>query len=236
MPHRHHHGRRPEPPIPPTPPIPPEPPIDCEGAHSFRLGDFIDLFATGRRGRGGGWGKWQGSWGPFNFDFGDEGWSSGRSGRRARRMFESGELRLVLLKLISEQPRHGYDLIRAIEELTGGRYAPSPGVVYPTLTMLEEMGFIEQAGGEGARKPYQITDSGRSHLEENEDEADELIRRLEALSPSYNAEGGSPIWRAVRNLGVAIRHRLAQGEITEETKFELAALIDELAQKIERLK
>jgi DNA-binding PadR family transcriptional regulator len=211
--------------------MPPEPPIDCGGSHSFRLGDFIEMFATGRGGRG--WGRWQGNWGPFSFDAGDEGW--GGRGRRARRMFESGELRLVLLKLISEQPRHGYDLIRAIEELTGGRYAPSPGVVYPTLTMLEEMDFIEQAAGEGARKPYQITDAGRTHLEENEEEADELMRRLKALSPS-SSEGGSPIWRAMRNLGVAIRHRVQHGEITDETKFELAALIDELAQKIERLK
>jgi DNA-binding PadR family transcriptional regulator len=227
MPHRHHR-HHPEPPIPPVPPIPPEPPMGCEGGRSFRLGDFIEMFATGPRG-------WRGNWGPFHFDFGDEGWSGGR-GRRARRMFESGELRLVLLKLISEQPRHGYDLIRGIEELTGGRYAPSPGVVYPTLTMLEEMDFIEQAGGEGARKPYQITDAGRAHLEENEEEADELLRRLKALSPTYNPEGGSPIWRAMRNLGVAIRHRVQQGEITDETKFELAALIDELAQKIERLK
>lgn len=188
---------------------------------------------------GGGRG-WQGNWGPFSFDFGDDGASwGGRRGRRypgRKRMFESGELRLVLLKLIADEPRHGYDLIRAIEELTGGRYAPSPGVVYPTLTMLEEMGFIEQSGGEGARKPYQITDSGRAHLEENEEEADELVRRLKALSPSHSAEGGSPIWRAMRNLGQAIRNRVAHGEITEETKFELAALIDELAQKIERLK
>ena len=199
----------------------------CEGGRPFRFGDFVELFATGPRG-------WRGGWGPFNFDFGDEGWS-GR-GRRARRMFESGELRLVLLKLVSEQPRHGYDLIRAIEELTGGRYAPSPGVVYPTLTMLEEMGLIEEAAGEGSRKPYQITEAGKAHLQENEEEAEELIRRLKALSPSYSPEGGSPIWRAMRNLGVAIRHRVQHGEITEETKFELAALIDELAQKIERLK
>lgn len=236
MPHHRHHRHSGEPPIPPVPPMPPEPPVPpmgCEGSHSFRIGDLVELFATGRRGRG--WGQWQGNWGPFSFDFGDEGWSGGR-GRRARRMFESGELRLVLLKLISEQPRHGYDLIRAIEELTGGRYAPSPGVVYPTLTMLEEMDFIEQSVGEGARKPYQITKAGSAHLEENEEEADELLRRLEALSPSHSSEGGSPIWRAMRNLGVAIRHRVQHGEITEETKFELAALIDELAQKIERLK
>ena len=65
-------------------------------------------------------------------------------------MFESGELRLVLLKLIADEPRHGYDLIRAIEELTGGEYAPSPGVVYPTLTLLQDMGLIEEAAGEGA--------------------------------------------------------------------------------------
>ncbi|MGN6849760.1 MAG: PadR family transcriptional regulator [Sphingomicrobium sp.] len=229
MPHYRHH--RHEPPIPPVPPIPPEPPMSCGGAsRSFRIGDVIELIATGPRG-------WRGGWGPFSFDFGDDvgagGW--GGRGRRARRMFEAGELRLVLLKLVSDQPRHGYDLIRAIEELTGGRYAPSPGVVYPTLTMLDEMGLIEESPGEGARKPYQITDAGRAHLEENEEEADELIRRLKALSPSYS-EGGSPIWRAMRNLGVAIRHRVQHGEITEETKFELAALIDELAQKIERLK
>ena len=184
-----------------------------------------------RGGRG-----WQGSWGPFSFDFGDEGWSGGRPGRRARRMFDSGELRLVLLKLIAEQPRHGYDLIRAVEELTGGSYAPSPGVVYPTLTMLQDMGLIEETSGEGARKPFQITESGTAHLKDNEEEVDELIRRLKAFSPSHYPEGGSPIWRAMRNLGVAIRHRVGRGEISEETIHEAAALIDELAQKIERLK
>ena len=185
------------------------------------------------RGRG-----WQGSWGPFSIDLGDDGLAGwgGRRGRRARRMFESGELKLVLLKLISEQPRHGYDLIRAVEELTGGEYAPSPGVVYPTLTMLQEMGLIEEAPGEGARKPFQITEAGREHLKENEEEAGELIHRLESLSPARHSEGASPIWRAMRNLGVAIRHRVVRGEFSEETRFEVAALIDELAQKIERLK
>jgi DNA-binding PadR family transcriptional regulator len=184
-----------------------------------------------RGGRG-----WQGSWGPFSFDLGDEGWSGGRSGRRARRMFESGELRLVLLKLIADQPRHGYDLIRAVEELTGGTYAPSPGVIYPTLTMLQDMGLIEETSGEGARKPFQITEAGTAHLEDNAEEVDDLIRRLKTFSPSHYPEGGSPIWRAMRNLGVAIRHRVGRGEISEETIHEAAALIDELAQKIERLK
>ena len=185
-----------------------------------------------RGGRG-----WHGSWGPFQFDIGDgpDGWG-GRSGRRARRSFESGELRLVLLKLISEQPRHGYDLIRAIEELTGGEYAPSPGIVYPTLTMLQDMGFIEESPGEGARKPFQITEAGTGHLEENHEEADELIERLKGLSPARHPEGGSPVWRAMRNLGMAIRNRLQHGDVSDETVHELAALIDEFAQRVERLK
>ena len=75
------------------------------------------------------------------------------AGRGRRRMFGSGELRLVLLKLIADEPRHGYDLIRAIEELTGGDYAPSPGVVYPTLTMLADMGLIEEAPPKDRARP-----------------------------------------------------------------------------------
>lgn len=186
-----------------------------------------------RGGRG-----WQGNWGPFHFDFGDEGWSGGRGGRgrRARRMFESGELRLVLLKLIADEPRHGYDLIRAIEELTGGEYAPSPGVVYPTLTLLQDMGLIEEAAGEGARKPFQVTDEGRVHLEERSEEVEGLFERLNDLKPREGSMGGSPVWRAMRNLGVAIRNRLGHGDVTEETVHELAALIDEFAQRVERLK
>ena len=109
-------------------------------------------------------------------------------------------------------------------------------MVYPTLTMLQEMGLIDEAPGEGARKPFQITDAGRDHLKENDEEAGELIARLESLRPAEHSEGASPIWRAMRNLGVAIRHRVARGEFSEETRFEVAALIDELAQKIERLK
>ena len=117
-----------------------------------------------RGGRG-----WSGHWGPFHFDIGDEGFSGGRGrGRRARRMFEGGELRLVLLKLIADEPRHGYDLMRAIEELTGGEYAPSPGVVYPTLTLLQDMGLIDEAAGDGPRKPFQATDEGRKHLQEQQ--------------------------------------------------------------------
>ncbi|HEX8936869.1 MAG TPA: PadR family transcriptional regulator [Sphingomicrobium sp.] len=183
-----------------------------------------------RGGRG-----WHGSWGPFHFDF-EGGEGRGWRGRRSRRAFESGELRLVLLKLIADEPRHGYDLIRAVEELTGGEYAPSPGVIYPTLTLLQDMGLIEEAAGEGPRKPFQITEAGTAHLEENREEIEELIARLQRLSPSHYPEGGSPVWRAMRNLGMAIRNRMTRGDVTDETVHELAALIDEFAQRVERLK
>src|SRR4029079_10849342 len=141
-----------------------------------------------RGGRG-----WQGNWGPFHFDFGDEGWSGGRRGRRARRMFEGGELRLVLLKLIAYEPRHGYDLIRAIEELTGSEYAPSPGVVYPTLTLLQDMGLIEEAAApEGPRKLFQITEEGGAHLEERVDEVSELFERLNRMGSEQMKRDSAP--------------------------------------------
>jgi DNA-binding PadR family transcriptional regulator len=196
------------------------------GRIEFTIPEALMAMRTGR-----GWGGRHGGWG-FDGD-GEE----GRGGRRpGRRIFGSGELRLVLLKLISEQPRHGYDLIRAIEELTGGEYAPSPGVIYPTLTLLQDMDFIEEAPGDGARKPFQITAAGSAHLQEKAEEADELIERLRRVSPSHSPEGGSPVWRAMRNLGMAIRNRLHHGDVSEETVHELAALIDEFAQRIERLK
>ena len=187
-----------------------------------------------RGGRG-----WHGNWGPFHFDFGDgaEGWGGGQRGRRrSRRMFESGELRLVLLKLISDQPRHGYDLIRAIEEMTGGQYAPSPGVVYPTLTLLQDMGFIEEAAGEGPRKPFQITDAGRTHLEENEAEVEDLLARLQDLAPSEDTTAGPAIRRAVKNLMTALSHRIGREGLDDELLHEIAAILDEAAQRIERVK
>jgi len=184
-----------------------------------------------RGGRG-----WQGNWGPFHFDIGDEGWGGRGRGRRARRMFEGGELRLVLLKLIADEPRHGYDLIRAIEELTGGEYAPSPGVVYPTLTLLQDMGLIEEAPGKAARKPFQITDEGRAHLAEREEEVEALFSRLTDLKPSAEQTAGPAIGRAIKNLMTALRHRVGRDGLDDELLHEIAAILDEAAQRIERVK
>jgi DNA-binding PadR family transcriptional regulator len=193
--------------------------------------DLPDAMMAMRGGRG-----WQGSWGPFHFDIGDSGWSGGRRGRRSKRMFESGELRLVLLKLIADEPRHGYDLIRAVEELTGGEYAPSPGVIYPTLTLLQDMGLIEEAAGEGARKPFQATDEGRAHLEERTAEVEALFERLADLAPDERATAGPAIGRAVKNLMTALSHRISREGLDEELLHEIAAVLDDAAQRIERIK
>jgi DNA-binding PadR family transcriptional regulator len=188
------------------------------------------LFAM-RGGRG-----WQGGWGPFQFDFGDGPEGSGRRGRRSRRMFESGELRLVLLKLIADEARHGYDLIRAIEDMTGGEYAPSPGVIYPTLTLLQDMGLIEEAPGEGPRKAFQATEEGRKHLEEREEEVEALFERLRDLAPREGSSAGPAIGRAVKNLMTALRHRIGRDGLDDELLHEIAAILDEAAQRIERVK
>lgn len=211
------------------PPIPPIPPIDSEDL------DRAFIKHTLREMMGGG--GFRGSWGPFQFDFGDgPGSGHGRRGRRSRRMFEGGELRLVLLKLIADEPRHGYDCIRAIEDITGGEYAPSPGIIYPTLTLLEDMGLIEEAPSKASRKTYQATAEGRAHLEENAAEVEGLLERLEELAPKQSDSAGPAIGRAVKNLMTALSHRVGRDGLDDELLHEIAAILDEAAQKIERTK
>ena len=184
------------------------------------------------------------SFGPFDFDvdFGiDEGkgrggWGGGRRRRERKRMFEGGELRLVLLKLIADEPRHGYELIKAVEDLTGGEYAPSPGIVYPTLTMLEDMGLITEAKSKTTKKIYQATDEGRAHLEENSEEVGELIERLEGHG-THRRRGQRPeIGRAIGNLMAALRNRVVHDGWNEELLEEVVDILDEAAQRIERVK
>ena len=186
------------------------------------------------------------SFGPggFHFDFGpgpgDRGFRGGggrgpRGGRR--RMFGSGELRLVLLKLIADEPRHGYDLIRAVEALTQGESAPSPGVVYPTLTMLADMGLIEEVAAEGSRKAFAATAEGKAHLETNAAEVEALFERLDEEFPDRKeGSGHPPIGRAIKNLMNALGHRVSHDGFDEALVHEITEILDEAAQRIERVK
>ncbi|MEJ0078527.1 MAG: PadR family transcriptional regulator [Alphaproteobacteria bacterium] len=99
---------------------------------------------------------------------------------RAGRMLAQGDLRLIALALIAEQPRHGYEIIKLLEDRTEGWYSPSPGIVYPTLTYLEEAGYVT-AQAEGAKKLYTITDEGRAYLEQNRDFVDAVLERLSTI-------------------------------------------------------
>jgi len=179
--------------------------------------------------------------GPFDFDFdfdgapGRGGWGGPRS-RPGKRMFSGGELRLVLLKLIADQPRHGYELIKAIEEMTGGEYAPSPGIVYPTLTMLEDMGLIAEAKSKDTKKIFEATADGRAHLDENSAEVQDLIERLEGHG-KHRRRGQRPeIGRAIGNLMTALRNRIAHDGWNEQLLNEVVDILDDAAQRIERVK
>ncbi|MDX8357821.1 PadR family transcriptional regulator [Sphingopyxis terrae] len=179
----------------------------------------------GGRGFGPGFGRGRGFGGRHD----DEG-----RGRR-RRMFDSGELRLVLLRLIADEPRHGYDLIRRIEELTGGAYAPSPGVIYPTLTLLDDMGQIAAADSEGAKKLFAITPEGQAELDANAALIDELLARLAEVGDEQQRTDSASVRRAMGNLRAVLMNRLRDRELDEATLHEIVARIDEAAQKIERL-
>jgi DNA-binding PadR family transcriptional regulator len=155
-------------------------------------------------------------------------------GRGRRRMFEGGELRLVMLLLMEAEPRHGYDIIREIERRTGGGYAPSPGVVYPTLTLLEELGQVEARPSDGAKRLYAITPAGLAHLNANRAEAEAALARLDALGRKDEALDAGPVYRAMSNLKAALRQRVS-GDADKELLFSIADAIDEAARKIERL-
>ena len=196
--------------------------------HGRRGGHERDMDCAPGGGRGRGWGRM------FEHMADPHARHHGRGGGR-RRMFDGGELRLILLKLIEEQPRHGYDLIREIEERTNGAYAPSPGVVYPTLTMLDDMGLIEEQKAEGAKKQFAITVAGQAHLTEREAEVEALFARLGELASMRERTDGAPIRRAMGNLRAVLQHRLTASDVDSGTLHDVAAILDVAAQKIERL-
>jgi DNA-binding PadR family transcriptional regulator len=158
----------------------------------------------------------------------------GRRGRRGR-MFGQGELRLALLALIAENPSHGYELIKAIEEMTGGDYAPSPGAVYPTLQLLEDEGSIEEAEAEGAKKPFAVTAQGTEELEDRKDEVKALMRRLGRHGEHTTTVRSSDMFRAMGNLATVLKNRARAGKLDERTINEIVDMIDEMAKRIERL-
>lgn len=175
---------------------------------------FDEHGGRGREGRGGRFGHG----GPF--------------GRGASmRMFGAGDLRFVILKLLAEKPSHGYELIKSIQERLGGSYAPSPGVIYPMLTMLEEMGQATVTA-EGSRKLYAITDAGQQSLAENEKAVEAIFARMEQSRTEQTSGPMQQIERAVANFRMALR--MKQGPLTTEQIHAITDIIDAAAKQIER--
>ena len=143
----------------------------------------------GRRGERGGRGPEE-SLAEGSHFFGRGGFGRGGVGRGGGgRIFGPGDLRLILLALVAEKPSHGYELIKAVEQKFGGGYSPSPGSVYPTLTLLEDLGHVRAATSEGARRLFEITDEGRTFLAEHQATIDGIMARigLAARAMSGNA-------------------------------------------------
>jgi DNA-binding PadR family transcriptional regulator len=147
-------------------------------------------------------------------------------------MFAGGDLRYVILQLISEKPSHGYEIIKSIQERLGGTYAPSPGIVYPMLTMLEEMGHAS-AVTEGTRKLYTITEEGAKALAENKAAVDALFARMDHIKAQYANQRTQQIERAVENLRMALRMKM--GSLTTEQIHAITDIIDAAAKQIERV-
>ena len=162
----------------------------------------------------------------------------GPGGRGRRRVFGNGELRLVLLMLIGDESRHGYELIKAIGEMTGGTYEPSPGAVYPTLSLLADEGAIKEAKskkGDDARKAFEITKSGKEELSEREDETAKLVEKLTAMSGSEERTRAPEMFRAMGNLAGVLKNKYRGGGFDEKALEEIVDIIDDAAKRIERL-
>jgi DNA-binding PadR family transcriptional regulator len=154
-----------------------------------------------------------------------------RHGRQGGRLFDGGDLRLVLLALLAEHPGNGYELMKAIEERVGNGYSPSPGVIYPTLTLLEELGYTTVEEADGTRKVYAVTETGRAHLAENQDTVAAVFARMDEAAGQRDAP---PLVRAMENLKTALRLRLSRGTLGPAEIDAIAAVLDTAAIAVER--
>ena len=168
---------------------------------------------------------------------GDFGWHSFRAGRK----LGAEDLQLIILALLSEKPAHGYEIIKALAERSGGYYHPSPGMVYPALTYLEEIGYAS-VEADGTRKLYNITDAGRAHLEENRGIADTILAQLkwvgekmDHMRSAFSSEGDQAGGMSAKLRAARARLRAAlierQGASDDEQR-RIAEILDRAADDI----
>ncbi|MBK0065249.1 MULTISPECIES: PadR family transcriptional regulator [unclassified Acinetobacter] len=155
-----------------------------------------------------------------------------RPGRRGR-LFESGRMKLLVLHLIQQSPKHGYEIIKEISDLVGGDYSPSAGTIYPTLTNLEEMKLISLLDTE--RKQYQVTEEGTVYLNQQQDMLTALLEKLRLRREIHGNDQLIDIHRAMENLKTALRLKLNVADLKAEHIHQIAEKIDQAAVEIGRL-
>jgi DNA-binding PadR family transcriptional regulator len=174
--------------------------------------------------------------GRHGFDrFGGRGWGGFERGfGRRERLFDAGDLKIVILKLLSEQPSYGYQLMKTMEERLAGGYSPSAGVIYPTLTMLEEEG-LAAATVENNKKVYSVTDEGKAFLQSKEARAEELFKRIDEAGKNFERGRAPELMRAFEDLGHAVRARCSRNNVTPKLLQEIAKVIHGAAKAIDEL-
>ncbi len=194
-------------------------------------GDFLERQDGGHEMRGGGGGERHGGfrgWGR-GWGFGGEFGGRGPTGRP----LEQGDLRWLTLDLIAAQPRHGYEIIKAIGDALSGHYTPSPGVIYPTLTLLEETGLIASEA-QGPKKLYRLTDEGRAEVVVHAADIQAAKSRLSQANARFGGAPTPELLRALNNLRAALQVRLGKGPLTPAALNTITAALDRAAGEIER--
>lgn len=151
------------------------------------------------------------------------------------RIFEQGDLKYVILRLLEEKPRHGYEIIKELEDRFGGAYSPSPGTVYPTLTMLEDLGYARVAPDEGGRKVYSITPEGSAYLAEHSSTVDSIFERIARFVDGFLDEPMMQVNHAFRRVGRATYGFASRNVSDPERLQRVRAILDRAAAELEQL-
>jgi DNA-binding PadR family transcriptional regulator len=200
---------------------------DCRfGGRGWGRGERPEGFEREEHGEGGRESRGHRHGGPGRGFFG-RGFGEGRG-----RMFEAGDVKLVILKLLSEQPSYGYQLIKTMEQRLSGGYAPSPGVIYPTLTMLEEEG-LATASTENNKKVYSVTPEGQEFLAANGARIEGLFERLEETGRGFERGRSPELMKAFMNLREAVATKVWRGTATPEQLKKITEAIHAAAKAID---
>ncbi|WP_336193733.1 PadR family transcriptional regulator [Providencia stuartii] len=159
-----------------------------------------------------------------------------RKGRGLRRLFDHGDLHIMVLSLVAKKPSYGYEIIKDIQEASSGLYVPSPGVIYPTLTLLEEQGFLESEIVERNRKSFKITAEGAEHLQLNQETEATIFRKLaKARDMQHGGNLAEDIEMAVHRFKALLRHKMVLKQLNETQTRQIAQIINDAVQQIEQV-